>query len=105
MGLKLINNNSYYFSDLEDICKNGGEHYFKQFTYLGIKSDFENVCGKCGGYTVDKQNIPMEFGTYSDYLNSDRYFALKKEGEIIKRENEMDQGKNLQVFGNRQVCL
>jgi hypothetical protein len=82
---------------LEEKCINNREHKFEPFIYLGVKSDFEEICRNCGNYKINEEGLYSQVGLIH-YIHSDRYKLLLQQSESIK--NEIAKREDIPIFGD-----
>lgn len=72
-------------STLKEKCINNSEHKIKPFIYCGEKSDFEDICVKCGDFKINPRGIYSHISLLH-YINSERFESLSTYFSSIKRQ-------------------
>ncbi|MFH1310843.1 MAG: hypothetical protein ABIH65_00365 [Nanoarchaeota archaeon] len=75
-------------STLKEKCIDDKEHQLESFIYEGQKSDFEDVCAKCGDFKINIPLICFRKGLLH-YIDSPRYQDLSEYSEHIKKKNKI----------------
>ncbi len=75
-------------STLKEKCIGDKEHQLEPFVYDGKKSDFEEVCAKCGDFNIDPHEILSHIGLLH-YVDSERYVSLLNYSKFIKKKNKI----------------
>lgn len=75
-------------STLKEKCIDNKEHLLEPFIYKCQKSDFEEVCTKCGDFNINPRGIYSHIGLLH-YVNSKRYTSLLNYSTHIKKKNKI----------------